>query len=138
MKMRMFQDDVEKHRKHQRSQLFMKAELEHEGRTLDVRLRNLSADGALLQGDNLPPEGAQVVFRRTELSVAARVAWSSKDRAGIQFAEQLSPDTVLRHIPEPRQRMQPDVKRPGFRPVEMKPHEREFVNRVVFGRPRDF
>lgn len=103
-------------RRQRRSQVLMAAALEMSGASHPVKLRNLSADGALVEGDALPVEGAEVVFRRQELGVQARVIWVSDNRAGLQFKESLSPETVLRHIPTPRPRVLPEFRRPGLYP----------------------
>ncbi len=92
----------------------MAAALEHSGSSLPVKLRNLSADGALVEGDRLPVEGTEVLFRRQELSLSARVVWEKAGRAGLSFSEPLSPEAVLRHIPTPRPRVLPEFRRPGL------------------------
>lgn len=97
----------------------MAAALELSGTSLPVKLRNLSADGALVEGDKLPVEGTEVVFRRQELSLPARVVWEKGGRAGLSFSESLSPEAVLRHIPTPRPRVLPEFRRPGLASREL-------------------
>ena len=92
----------------------MSAALELSGTSLDVKLRNLSAEGALVEGDSLPVEGAEVLFRRQELSMAARIIWVRGGRAGLAFKVPLSPEAVLRHIPTPKPRVLPEFRRPGL------------------------
>lgn len=92
----------------------MSAALELSGTSLPVKLRNLSADGALVEGDSLPVEGAEVVFRRQELGVNARVIWVRGGRAGLSFKVSLSPEAVLRHVPTPKPRVLPEFRRPGL------------------------
>lgn len=111
-------------RRQRRSQVLLAASLELWGSLLPVRMRNLSADGALVEGDKLPVEGASVVFRRQDLSVTAKVVWVRENRAGLSFNEPLSPETVLRHIPTPRPRVLPEFKRPGVTSHEMSEIER--------------
>jgi hypothetical protein len=101
-------------RRQRRSQVLMAAALEFGGASLPVRLRNLSAEGALVEGEDLPVEGASVVFRRQELCVAAKVVWMRDGRAGLCFDERLSPEIVLRHVPTPRPRVLPEFRRPGL------------------------
>ncbi len=122
----MDQSNSPQNRKTRRSNVLMSASLELSGVALPVKLRNLSADGALVEGDKLPVEGSAVLFRKGELSVAGRVAWSKTRHAGISFEEQLAPDQVLRHVPAPRARVQPDFRRPGLKPVGMTEDERRF------------
>ena len=101
-------------RRQRRSQVLLAASLERSGVSVPVRLRNLSADGALVEGDGLPVEGSSVAFRRQELCVAAKVVWVRDGRAGLSFEEPLAPEIVLRHIPMPRARVLPEFRRPGF------------------------
>lgn len=103
----------------------MAAALELSGSSLPVKLRNLSADGALVEGEDLPVEGAEVMFRRQELSQPAKVVWVRGGRAGLQFKEQLSPETVLRHVPTPRPRVLPEFRRPGLTSSQLTPAERK-------------
>lgn len=99
----------------------MAANLELSGASLPVKLRNLSADGALVEGDKLPVEGTEVLFRRQELSLSARVVWEKGGRAGLSFSEPLSPEAVLRHIPTPRPRVLPEFRRPGIARQDLSP-----------------
>lgn len=92
----------------------MSASIELSGMSLPVKLRNLSTEGALIEGDHLPVEGSEILFRKAELSLKGRIAWVETRRAGVAFAELLSPEAVLRHIPAPRPRVTPDFRRPAL------------------------
>ena len=63
----MDQSSNTQNRKSRRSNVLMAASLELSGTSLPVKLRNLSADGALVEGDKLPVEGAQILFRKGDL-----------------------------------------------------------------------
>ncbi len=89
-------------RKTRRSNVLMSASLELSGTSLPVKLRNLSADGALVEGDKLPVEGASILFRKGDLSMPGNVAWVKGRQAGVRFAQNLNPDQLLRHVPAPR------------------------------------
>ena len=102
-------------RKARRSNVLMSASLELSGTSLPVKLRNLSADGALVEGEKLPVEGASILFRKGDLSVHGQVAWVKGRQAGVAFAQNLDPDQLLRHIPAPRPRVAPDFRRPGLK-----------------------
>lgn len=102
-------------RKSRRSNVLMAASLELSGTSLPVKLRNLSADGALVEGEKLPVEGASVLFRKGDLSVSGIVAWVKGRQAGVNFARQLNPDQLLRHVPVPRPRVAPSFRRPGLK-----------------------
>jgi hypothetical protein len=101
-------------RRQRRSNVLLTALLELSGRALEVKLRNLSADGALVEGETLPVEGAEIRFRRHELAVRGKVVWVRGKRAGISFHEPLTPEALLRHVPTPRPRVIPDFRRPGL------------------------
>lgn len=122
----MDQSNLPQNRKTRRSHVLMSASLELSGTSLPVKLRNLSADGALVEADKLPVEGASIVFRKGELSVQGRVAWAKTRHAGISFARKLEPDQVLRHVPVPRARVKPDFRRPGLKPTSLTEQERIF------------
>lgn len=101
-------------RKTRRSNVLMAASLELSGTSLPVKLRNLSAEGALVQGDKLPVEGSSVLFRKGDLSMPGSVAWVQGRQAGINFAQKLDPEQLLRHVPTPRARVAATFRRPGL------------------------
>ena len=123
----MDQSVASQNRRSRRSNVLLTATIEVAGRPHSVKLRNLSAEGALLEGEQLPIEGTEVQFVRNDLSVAGRVIWASGKHAGISFNERLQPDVVLRHIPPPRPRMQPDFRRPGLACREMSADQRRLI-----------
>jgi PilZ domain len=106
-------------RRSRRSQVLLTAEIEHAGATQSVKLRNMSADGALVESNSLPIEGTPVVFCRKELCVQGKIVWVNGHFAGIAFNSKLNPEQVLRHIPAPRPKVQPRAYRPGFTPRSM-------------------
>lgn len=101
-------------RRQRRANVLLTAIVELSGRTLDVKLRNLSAEGALIEGEGLPEEGSEISFRKGDLKVAGKIVWVANKRAGIQFHSPLSPEALLRHVPAPRPRMLPAFRRPGL------------------------
>lgn len=111
----MDQSSASQNRKTRRSNVLMSASLELSGISLAVKLRNLSADGALVEGDKLPVEGASILFRKGDLSAAGHVAWANGRQAGIAFVQKLNPDQLLRHVPTPRPRVTPSFRRPGLK-----------------------
>ena len=120
----MDESGITQNRRSRRSHLLMAATLEIAGRAVNVKLRNLSADGARVEGDSLPVEGTDVLFRKGDLAVAGRVIWSEGKQAGISFAQELDPVEVLNHIAAPRPRMKPDYRRPGLVSRELTTTER--------------
>ena len=102
-------------RQSRRSQVLLSATIGCGGSEQSVKLRNLSEQGALIEGAKLPIEGTQVVFKRKELEASGRVVWVNGKLAGIAFGEKLETEQVLRHIPSPRNIAQPKSWRPGLR-----------------------
>jgi hypothetical protein len=92
-----------------------------------VKLRNLSAEGALVEGDKLPIEGSQVIFRRNDLEVESRIAWLSGKHAGVAFGCPLKAEDVLRNVPKPRPRIKREFRRPGLTSPPLTPEERRLV-----------
>ena len=111
----MDQSSASQNRKNRRSNVLMSASLELSGTSLPVKLRNLSAEGALVEGEKLPIEGASIQFRKGDLSMAGTVAWVKGRQAGLNFAHKLNPDQLLRHVPAPRPRVTPAFRRPGLK-----------------------
>lgn len=123
-------------RKNRRSNVLMSASLELSGTSVAVKLRNLSAEGALVEGDRLPVEGASVLFRKGDLSMPGRVAWVNDRQAGVNFAQKLNPDQLLRHVPTPRPRVTPEFKRTGLR-ATLTAEERRYGETWVWRFPAD-
>ena len=111
----MDQSNAPQNRKNRRSNVLMSASLELSGTSLAVKLRNLSAEGALVEGDKLPIEGASILFRKGDLSMPGNVAWVKGRQAGINFAQRLNPEQLLRHVPAPKPRVAPAFRRPGLK-----------------------
>ena len=111
----MDESSQSQNRKTRRSNVLMSASLELSGTSMPVKLRNLSADGALVEGEKLPVEGASLLFRKGDLSMPGTVAWVKGRQAGVSFAQKLNPDQLLRHVPAPRPRVTPSFRRPGLK-----------------------
>lgn len=111
----------------------MAAILEHGGTVTPVTLRNLSAHGALVEGELNVVTGTAIVFRKNELSVSGKVAWTADRRAGIAFDMSLDPETLLRHVPAPRPLRCEISKRPGFS-GRLSPDEWRLAEAILGGR----
>ena len=68
-----------------RTNLLLAATAQVGGRSLAVRIRNLSETGAMIEGAGLPDAGMPMVLMRGELHVSATVAWAAGGRRGIRF-----------------------------------------------------
>lgn len=60
----------------------------------NVKIRDISSTGAHLSATGSLAGGCDAVFKRGTLFAAARVAWSRKDEAGIEFYRELSPNEI--------------------------------------------
>ena len=129
----MDESSMTQNRRSRRSNLLMAARLEHAAETTQVTLRNLSAEGALVEGDHGLSAGTPVIFRKKNLAASGRIAWSAGRRAGIAFDMALDPETVLRHVPVPKPIAKTNCKRPGFR-GSMSAEERMHAE-DLWGRP---
>jgi hypothetical protein len=112
--------------------VLLAASIEVLGTVMPVKLRNLSSQGALIEGKDLPIEGSEIVFRRNDLKAKGRIAWIHEDQAGIAFNVLLAQEEVLRNIPKPRPRVVPDFKRPGLACRKLTPDEQRLVDSWVW------
>ena len=119
-------------RRSRRSNVLLAASIEVSGSVVQVKLRNLSSQGALIEGEDLPIEGSEILFRRNDLKVRGRVAWVHETQAGIAFNALLPQEDVLRNIPKPRPRVLPDFKRPGLACRKLTPDEQRLVDSWVW------
>jgi hypothetical protein len=107
--------------------VLLSATIELDGAAVPVRLRNLSEKGALIQGDDLPDEGSQIIFARKELSLKARIVWTECGFAGVAFERPLRREEVLRHVPAPRQTFESKHRRPGLACAPLTEADRRMV-----------
>jgi len=133
----MDESSMIKNRRSRRSPVLLAAAIEVAGRKVAVKLRNLSEEGALIEGETLPPEGSITVFERNELRVPGRVVWVHERYAGIAFDERLNPDEVLRHVPapKPKTQQQVDFRRPGLACRPLSSYERKMLERWMTASP---
>jgi hypothetical protein len=124
-----------KSRRSRRAPVLLAATLEVDGLRMQAKLRNLSEEGALIESDSLPEEGASVLFERGELRVKGRVVWVESRYAGVAFNRPIKADQVLRNIPQPRSKMQPDFRRPGLACRPLTDHERTMLERWMTASP---
>jgi hypothetical protein len=118
-----------------RSPVLLTATVEVDGVKYDVKLRNLSEEGALIEGDELPAEGAEAYFERNQLRLKSRVIWVEGRYGGVAFARSLKPEEVLRNIPRPRQEMKQEFKRPGLACRPLTAYERRMLERWMTASP---
>jgi hypothetical protein len=106
--------------------VLLTATIEAGGVPLPVKLRNLSEEGALIEGAPLPPEGSATVFERKEMRLTGRIVWVQGKYAGVAFDTPLNREQALRHIPapEPKRQQGADFRRPGFTCRPLSDYER--------------
>ena len=114
-------------RQSRRSPVFLTATLEGDNGTVSVILRNMSETGALVEGEQLPDEGATVFFERKAIRVKARIVWVHERYAGVVFNRELQREELLRNIPPPRARTHTDTRRPGFANKPLTDSERKVL-----------
>ena len=131
----MDESSMNQNRRSRRSNVLLAASIEASGASHAVKLRNLSSEGALIEGDDLPLEGSEVLFRRNELSVASRIAWVHDKQAGVAFKRPIPQEDVLRNIPKPKLRAHVDYRRPGLAVRRLTPEEQRLAQSWVW-RPR--
>ena len=101
-------------RRSSRSPVLLIAKIEVDGDFVPVTLRNLSSQGALIEGGPLPHEGTAVVFRRGDLGVRSEIVWTEGRFAGVRFERSLERDELLRQVPRPAKKFEPQFRRPGL------------------------
>ncbi|MFW2853017.1 PilZ domain-containing protein [Sphingomonas sp. TX0543] len=85
-----------------RASVLRTARLEVGDETGDIRIRNISAGGALIDGVDFPEEavGADVLIELIENQLfPATIRWTNDGRAGLQFAEAFDVDRFAHASP---------------------------------------
>jgi len=125
-----------KNRRSRRSPVLLAATVEVAGKPVSVKLRNLSEEGALVEGEQLPLEGSSTFFGRNDLRLKSRVVWVQSRYAGVAFDERLKPEDVLRNIPTPKRPAQlTDFRRPGLACRPLTDYERKMLERWMTASP---
>jgi hypothetical protein len=78
-------DSITGKRSTKRARVLIAAKIKTPAGEFEVRLRDLSRKGALIESGIVPPAGTKIQFTRGETCVPARVAWSSGHRIGLEF-----------------------------------------------------
>ena len=94
-----------------RNRVLLAAKIECGAADADVRLRDLSQKGALIECASPPPQDSEVVFSRGSIRVPARVAWAAEGRAGLEFAYPIDESEVFVQL----KRTSSDQNQPRFR-----------------------
>jgi hypothetical protein len=133
----MDESSMTHNRRSRRSPVLLAATIEVAGEAVPVKLRNLSEQGALIEGERLPAEGSTTFFERNELRLSSRVVWVHGRYAGVAFDEPLKTEQVLRNVPSPRAKPQAytDFRRPGLACRPLSDYERRMLERWMTASP---
>ena len=68
-----------------------------------VKLRDLSATGAMIEGPRIPAAGTDILLQRGSLEVFGTIVWKKEMQAGIEFAEPLTETMLWMQVNAPQQ-----------------------------------
>jgi len=91
-------------RSQSRSNVFLSATLVAGNSVVPVRVRNLSARGALLDGSSLPAAATKIRLVRGELAAEGQIAWQGGGQAGLRFLGVIDVSQWVRRVGNPAQR----------------------------------
>lgn len=108
-----------------RARVLLAAKLRTAAGEVDVRLRDLSQKGALIELAQPLVLGDEVIFVRGKTVVSARVAWMGGNRAGLEFHEEIDESEVLVHVTRrPSNQTQQRFRRPRVLSEDISEQER--------------
>lgn len=67
-----------------------------------VKLRNISATGAMIEGDRIPPAGTDILLRRGALELFATIMWTRDKQAGLEFEAPLTEAELWMEVNAPQ------------------------------------
>jgi hypothetical protein len=115
-------------RRAKRNRVLLAAKIRTSAGEIDARLRDLSQKGALVECSAVPPMTSEVIFHRGSISVPARVAWSSGNRVGLEFAYMIDESEVLVQLRRTsHDQNQPRFRRPRLYGEEMSEQEKKLA-----------
>ena len=115
-------------RRAKRARVLLAAKLRVDSAEVDVRLRDLSQKGALIEAKCAPAVGSDVVFCRGSICVPARVAWVSEGRMGLEFAYMIDETEVLVQLKKTsNDQNQPRFRRPRLFGEDMSAQEKKLA-----------
>ena len=102
-----------------------------------VKLRDISAGGALVESDHVFTPGKDVILRRGSVEIFASIAWTKGKRCGLQFEEPLTEAELLAFIHQPVKAAapiaQPSTQRPSLAAEPLTPEQWDIIQ--AWGRP---
>lgn len=85
-------------RGHKRSHVLLKAVVKVGDWATDVRIRDMSIQGALVESESPPALGRDVHLVREGLDAACRVTWLDGGRFGVEFHVPLTPEALFAQV----------------------------------------
>ncbi len=76
--------------------------LHHDYQSTPVRVRNISATGAMIEGDRIPPAGTDILLRRGALELFATIVWNRDKQAGLEFEAPLTEAELWMQVSAPQ------------------------------------
>ena len=67
-----------------------------------VKLRNISATGAMIEGDRIPPAGTDILLQRGALELFATIMWTRDKQAGLEFEAPLTEAELWMQVNAPQ------------------------------------
>lgn len=110
-----------------RARVLLAARLKTAAGEVDARLRDLSRKGALIECKETLKVGDEVVFKRGDTVVPARVAWTGGARLGLEFLRMIEESEVLIHVGKPQARPQARFRRPRILGEDLTDQERKLA-----------
>lgn len=131
----MYEGKIATNRVESRSHVLMTCDLEAGDVCNTVKLRNLSAHGAMVEDDNLPLVGTKVLFKKGDIRATGTVVWARIKRAGIKFDTLVPAEEVKRHVPRAKAKPQIKSGRPGLKSKPLSAAERRAAEHYYWGDP---
>ena len=72
-------------REQKRSRVFLSAQVDCGAGAMDVRIRDISKTGALLEAASTPEAGESIQLKCGRATIQARVAWAERGWFGVEF-----------------------------------------------------
>jgi hypothetical protein len=82
-------------RRRERMRVLLAARLSTTCHDRPVKIRDISSEGAMIEGDAVPSEGTDVILQRGPIEVFATVVWSDGRQCGLEFESVLEEEDFL-------------------------------------------
>lgn len=124
--------DLKDLRRSRRKNVFLSAVVETQTGKYPIRVRNMCATGAMIEGADLPKEGSAVMLRRGSLQAHGHVAWCRNGECGLLL---VTPVDVERWLAPPANARQAEVDAMFGRSTAV--HSKEAIACVAIAEPPD-